>query len=392
MIRMRKKKFFILVLFIVICSVTLTAGGLIFYGKVIDNSVTVSEENYKELYEFANKYSKLYNLQKVIDEKFLWDVDDEKMLNGVYKSMTESLGDKYSDYMTKDEMEKFRNYLDGTFSGVGINFAQDKDGNIVVLRIVEGSPASESGIKPGDYLIAVNGKKYESTEKMAVDMRGKEGTEVDITYSRDGKEKTVKITRALVTEKSVFSKVLKDKIGYIAITSFEKTTAEQFETELRNLEMKNLKGLIIDLRGNGGGYTDQGIKIADMLLPECTISYTEDKNGKKEYYNSDASGTELKYALLVDGGTASTSEILAAAVKDNKGGKLVGERTFGKGIIQGTYPFADGSAVKLTIMQFYSPKGDTIHKKGIEPDYKVKIKESDKVDKQLKKAIRLLSE
>ena len=196
--------------------------------------------------------------------------------------------------------------------------------------------------------------------------------------------------RAEVTENSVDGTVLDGDIGYIRIASFAKKTAEEFKTELASMESKNVKGLIIDIRQNGGGYAEQGITIADMLLPECTITYMEDKQGKKKYYNSDESSTDLPYVLLVDENTASTSEILAAAVQDNKGGKLIGETTFGKGIVQVEYSFEDGSALKLTTHQYFSPNGKKIHKKGVKPDVVVKYDIGSGKDAQLARAKKIL--
>ena len=177
------------------------------------------------------------------------------------------------------------------------------------------------------------------------------------------------------------------------LTSEKKVLDEKqskLNTKKQSMENKNVKGLIIDIRENGGGYTDQGIEIADMLLPEGTITYMEDRNGKKTYYNSKEGRTKLKYVLLVDGNTASTSEILASAIKDNKGGAIVGTTTYGKGIVQEEKTFKDGSAFKLTIYQYFSPKGNKIHKIGVKPDYQVKLKEGATTDYQLQKALQLL--
>ena len=183
-----------------------------------------------------------------------------------------------------------------------------------------------------------------------------------------------------------------DGSGYILIKSFEEGTSEEFETELSAFEKQGVKSMIIDLRDNGGGYIDEGIKIADRLLKEGTITYMEDVNGKRKYYNSDEKATKIKYVVLVNENTASTSEILTAAIKDNKGGKIVGTKTFGKGIVQETTKFKDGSSLKLTVLRYFSPKGKVIHKKGIVPDVKVELDVNAGVDNQLKMAQTVLKQ
>lgn len=293
--------------------------------------------------------------------------------------------------MNKEEYKAWSKYVNGTFTGIGLTFTTDKKGNFIITKVLTDSPAASGGLKEGDKLLKVDGKTYSDADAMMLDMRGDEGTKVAITYERGGRQKTVNLIRAEVAEQSVFANVIDKKYGYIQITGFEKTTAEQFKAELANLENKNVKGLIIDLRNNLGGFMDQGIEIADMLLPECTITHTEDKNGKKEFYNSDENCTKLKYVVLVNENTASASEIVAAAIKDNGGGKLVGTTTYGKGIIQSTVAFKDGTAMSLTIMQYLSPKNNKIHGIGVKPDYQVDQKKGAKKDYQLEKAIDLLS-
>jgi carboxyl-terminal processing protease len=259
----------------------------------------------------------------------------------------------------------------------------------VVNRVIEGGPADLAGMKAGDFLLKVDGKSYEDSNKMAAAIRGEEGTTVEITYQRNGKTKKIKLIRGEVKEISVYASELKGGYGYIQIASFEADTAKQFQTELEAMEAKHVKGLVIDLRNNPGGMMDQCIKVADMLLPEAMITYTKDKNGKEETYNSDEHCTALDYVVLVNGNSASAAEIVAGAIKDN-GGKLVGEKTFGKGIIQGSIDLQDGSAMTLTIMEYFSPAGNQIHKKGVKPTHKVVLPDNAKTDLQLKKALELL--
>ena len=189
---------------------------------------------------------------------------------------------------------------------------------------------------------------------------------------------------------SVRSEVLEGNIGYIRISSFEEKTAEDFKQHLRDLELKGVKGLVLDLRDNGGGLVEVSVEIADMLLGEGVVTYTEDREGNKNYYKSNTGATNLPYVVLVNGGTASASEIITAAIQDNEGGKIIGTTTYGKGIIQSIEKLSNGDAVKLTIMQYFSPKGNIIHKVGIKPDVEVEALAEDTTDKQLEKAIELL--
>lgn len=392
MIKMKKNRFVLLIISVVVATLVAAGGGLYLFAGA-NNLTLVSKSDYETAIEIGNKYAKLEMLQNTIEEQFLWDIDEEEQMNAVYKAAVDAIGDKYSSYMTKEEYEEWTNYVTGTFTGIGIAFTQDDDGKYVINRVMEDGPAEASGLKAGDEILKVDGKTYDDSNQMAMAMRGDAGTRVKVTYKRDSNVKTVEIVRAEVKELSVYATVLEEgnlKYGYIQITSFESETAKQFKTELDAMEKEDVKGLIIDLRNNPGGMVDQCVEVADILLPEAMITYTEDKNGEKETYNSDEHCTKLNYVLLVNENSASASEIIAAAVKDNKGGPLVGKTTFGKGIIQGTMSFDDGSAMTLTIMQYFSPNGTKIHKTGVKPDYLINLDDDAKEDHQLEKAIDLL--
>jgi carboxyl-terminal processing protease len=389
MIKIKKSRFVIIIVCTVMATLLAVGAGFFVFAKANDVTL-VNATKYSKMEKIANRYSKLYALQNEINQNGLWKISQTKQMNAIYKGLFNSLGDQYSEYMTKAEAKKWDSYVNGTFYGIGVSFSKNDKGDFVVLKVFQDSPAEAAGLKKGDQILKVNGKTYKSADALGKAIRGKEGTKVELSIKRSGTTKNVSITRGEVTENSVYSSVLKGKIGYIWISSFSQNTADEFKTELKSMESKNVKGLVIDIRENGGGYTDQGIEIADMLLPEGTITYMEDRNGKKTYYNSKEGRTKLKYVLLVDGNTASTSEILASAIKDNKGGKLVGTTTFGKGIVQEEKSFKDGSAFKLTIYQYFSPKGNKIHKVGVKPDYQVKLKSGSTTDYQLQKALQLL--
>ncbi|MDO4395318.1 MAG: S41 family peptidase [Clostridia bacterium] len=391
MIRIKKSRFVASIIATVVATALIMCG--IGYGLMTFGGVTlVNKKEYTENEKIAEKYEKLYKLQTLIENTYLWDVDEDEQMDNVYKALVDSLGDKYSAYYNVKETKKLTEYLSGTFAGVGIVFSQSKEDptRYNVGRVIEDSPADSAGIKAGDVITAVDGKKYSDSEKIVAALRGELGSRVKVTFERDGEVKTAKLVRGTIEDPSVGATVIDKKYGYILISSFDKGTEKQFEEALNKMENKNLKGVIIDLRGNGGGVAEAGINIADMLLPEAVITKTVDKNGKEQVYNSDGECTKMKYVVLVNGDSASTSEILAGAIKDNNGGALVGTKTFGKGIIQTMEILKDQSSIKLTTMEYLSPKGKHIHNKGITPDYVVKQPKNSKTDLQLKKAISLL--
>lgn len=350
----------------------------------------VSAKDYKKAMDIKDRYEKLEYIQDKIKNEAYFETSDKKQMDAACKAVVKTLGDEYSEYFTAKEAKEWESYINGTFYGIGVVFTQNKNGSFVIKEVMDQSPAKAAGLKPGDFILKVDGKEYKDSDALRKSIQGKEGSQVSIEYKRKDKIDVVKITRGEVKEITVQSLMLKGRIGYLRINSFAEKTSSEFKKELKSMEKKNIKGLIIDIRGNGGGYADQGIKVADMLLPEGTITFVKDKAGKKTNYNSDENATKLKYVLLVDEGTASTSELLSGAIKDNKGGKLVGTKTYGKGVMQVEYPFEDGSALKITTHQFFTPKGNIINKKGIKPDYIIKNSLTDKTDKQLEKAIELL--
>ncbi len=368
---------------------TITA---LFIGAKLGNWFIVRGDEQGVIKAISKEYSNLPQILNLIDKKSIFKFNDKKAKDAALKAIVASLGDEYSEYLTKKETAAWESYLNGEFSGIGISFQKNDNGEYQVTEVFKNSPAENAGIKSGDIILKVDGKLYDTSEEMSEHIRGKNGTKVELVLRRDNKEINATMTRETVKEKTVYGKVLDDGSGYILIKSFEEGTSEEFETELSAFEKQGVKSMIIDLRDNGGGYIDEGIKIADRLLKEGTITYMEDVNGKRKYYNSDEKATKIKYVVLVNENTASTSEILTAAIKDNKGGKIVGTKTFGKGIVQETTKFKDGSSLKLTVLRYFSPKGKVIHKKGIVPDVKVDLDVNASVDNQLKMAQTVLKQ
>lgn len=382
--------------FILLLIAAAVAGAAVFFGvsRALSGAgygtATISASEYRQMKEMSERYEDLEQVYKRINKEYYQDVDPEKLIVGATKGMVNSLGDKYSSYMTKAEYDQWYSTVTGEYEGIGVTFVMEKKGQGSVVLVSEGSPAEKAGIKAGDVITKVNGKTFSDADKMSAEIRGDIGTEVKVTYVRDKKEKTVTIIRDKIVNKSVSSQVLAGDLGYIKIASFESSTYEDFRAALDSMEKKKVKGFIIDLRDNGGGLVETAVDTADDLLGKGNITYLQDRAGKKEYIDSDSRKTDLPYVILVNGNTASASEIVTAAVQDNKGGKIVGTKTFGKGIVQSTDTLEDGSALEITVLQYFSPDGHAIHKKGIKPDYVVKDDPKTDEDEQLEKAKGLL--
>lgn len=333
--------------------------------------------------------TKLAQIKSYIDKYYLEDYEDQELINNAYRGYVAGLEDPYSAYMTADEYESYELSSMGSYSGIGVTFQMDEKGNYVIVNVSKDSPADKAGLKSGDYLLKVDGKTYMDSDVMASNIRGKKGTKVKITYLHDEEEKEVTIVRDKIVQKSVDHKMLNDDIGYIQISEFISTTGSDFDKALDEIRKEGAKKLILDLRDNGGGLVDDAIQVADQFLDAGVACYVEDKNGRTEEYNVKDGKTDLETVVLVNGNSASASEILAAAMQDN-GYTLVGEKTFGKGVIQTSFQMPGGDAVKLTILKYLSPKKREIHKKGIKPNVKVKDDKDTKEDEQLEKAEDLL--
>ncbi len=390
---MMKKRNLVFVIIVSVLVGALTLSGVTFLiGQASGGYRTITNEEYENYKQIKDKYGKLVELEQYIKEKYYVPVDENDLMEGVYKGLFWGIGDPYSSYLTKEEYDEITISTTGEYQGIGVTIAPDDRGLINVVSPIDGSPAEKAGIKSGDKIISVGDQVYDgsSIDQAAAAMRGKPGTKVDLIIIRGQQELKFTITRANIIMHTVRSEVLEGDIGYIRISSFEEKTARDFKEHLRNLELKGVKGFILDLRDNGGGLVEVSIEVADALLEEGIVTYTEDRKGKKEYYKSKPGRTNLPYVVLVNGGTASASEIVTGAIKDHKGGVVVGTTTYGKGIIQSIEQLSNGDAIKLTIMQYFSPDGNIIHKVGIKPDIEVEDLADDDLDQQLVKAIELL--
>ena len=350
----------------------------------------------------AQTMNKLQVLEDTIDRYYLESVDEQTLEKGVYDGLVEALGDPYSTYYSSEELKELQDKTEGIYYGIGAYVGIDADTSLPRLTgIIEGTPAQESGLRAGDLLYKVDGEEVQGLELTQVvsKIKGEEGTSVHLTIIREGATDylEVDVVRRKVESPPVNQKMLDGGIGYIQITEFDTVTLDQFTEALAVCRGSGMKGLILDLRGNPGGNLNTVCDIAREILPKGLIVYTEDKDGKRSEYTCDGT-KEMKEPLvvLVDSGSASASEILAGAVKDYGIGTLVGTTTFGKGIVQRIISLSDGSAVKLTVSNYYTPNGNNIHKIGIKPDIEEKFDSeayyNDGVDNQLNKAIEIMNE
>lgn len=402
---MSKKR--IVTIFIILLIVTniITFGLTNVLALQFNTKVIVPKKEYTELYSIYDEFSKVLFVESLIKENYLRDVDDDKLLDGQLKGVVQSLDDPYSQYLTPDEYRSFSEQTSGVFGGIGVIVTPGDDNLITVVSPIEDTPGERAGIKPGDKITKVDGVEYfaENMDEAVKVMKGKPNTKVTLTIMRkdkDGKNEVLDmdITREEIRLVTVKSNIIDDDIGYIRLTSFDELTYEDFSKNLKGLEKSDVKGLIIDLRNNPGGLLNVCADIADELLDKGDIVYTENKRGKREYLRSGASHTDLPLVVLVNEGSASASEILAGAIKDHNRGELIGTTTFGKGVVQRIKPLSDGSAVKLTISEYFTPKGTNIHGIGIEPDVIVELNEDVETigpenlggDNQLQKAMEVL--
>ncbi len=342
------------------------------------------------------------NFRQFIEEKYLGEINDEAMLESAIKGYVAGLNDEYSEYITKEEMQEYMQETTGKYVGIGVYIANNTQTNqIVVLMPMKGSPAEEAGIKTGDIITKIEGKAYtgEELSEASSALKQEEGTKVQIEILRGEEVLTLEVERREVKVNHVEAEVLENNIGYMQISAFDEGCYEEFKQKWEELQAKNITSFIIDLRNNGGGIVDEAIDIADMMVEKNkTLLITESKNNKEETTKAKQNKTiDLPIVFLVNENTASASEILTAAVKENNNNvTIIGTTTYGKGIIQTIYNLTDGSGIKLTTNEYYTPNHNVIHKVGIKPDIEVELPEGESFytversnDTQLQKAIEI---
>lgn len=345
---------------------------------------------------------KVKKLESLIDAYFIDNVEESDLKDGLYKGLLEGLDDPYSCYYTQDEYAQLMQSSSGIYTGIGATVSQNvKTGVITIVKPFAGGPAYNAGLLPGDILYKVDGEEVSGKDVTEVvsHTKGEEGTTVELEVLRGTSTVTVTITRAKIEVPTVEYEMLDNQIGYIYIMEFDEVTAPQFRSALDELDKQGMKGLVIDIRGNGGGLLESVSDMLDRMLPEGLIVYTEDKYGKRVEKNSTADEAfDKPLAVIINGYSASASEIFAGALQDYGLATIVGTQSFGKGIVQSVIPLYDNTAVKLTVSKYYTPKGRNIHGTGITPDVEIDLEEEQKKlltvpkeeDGQLQKAIEIV--
>ena len=339
-----------------------------------DNTVTITKDEYARLL----RYEKLDVLMELVEMYYYEDVDEDEMLESAALGLIAGIGDVYSTYYTKEDMEAFNEETEGEYAGIGCQLLADpSDQMITITRVFKGSPAERAGMRSGDKIVYVNDvyySAYEMDDAVSV-MRGEPGGTVKVTVLRDLDTIDFDVTREIVNINYVEYEILGGDIGYVMVYDFLGDAYEGFAEAIDAFRAANVSGMIIDLRNNGGGLVDACVDMADLILPEGVVVSMRDKYDEVEEYRIDDEYFDVPMVLLVNGYSASASEILAGAVRDYGAGTLLGTKTFGKGVVQSALEFTDGSGIKLTTARYYTPSGECIHGVGIEPDITVELDE-----------------
>lgn len=334
--------------------------------------------------------AKLNAIDSVLDSFYFEEVDDEKAKDSIYKAYLSSYGDKYTVYYTADEYKKLTETTNGTFSGIGAVCQISSEGGILLVDVYESGAGYKAGLRSGDRIIQVDGTDVTDMDlSSAVALvKGEKGTQVGLKIVRDGATSDYTVVRDEIEVQTVNYAITEDNIGYISVSQFENVTAKQFKAAIEELKSEGAKGIIIDIRNNPGGLLTTVISMLKDILPNGLIVYTEDKDGnRKEYSDNDNEELDMPLAVLVNGNSASASEIFAGAIQDYGKGVIVGTQTFGKGIVQTVKPLTDGSAIKFTIAKYFTQKGQDIHGKGVTPDVVVEYDKDADEDTQISAAL-----
>ena len=384
-----------------------TVSALLFVGiSYVNGRYSLSFEKSNVTRSSVQKFNEA---RSILQKSFYEDIDTNKLLEGAISGMADSLKDPYTVYYNKDQMKAFtdmQRHTEDEYVGVGLPIILDKNGIITVLEPFDDSPAKTAGIRQGDKILKIDGKDITGLrdEALVASMiKGQENTETVLTILRQSENSTfdVRVVRKKIKAKlNIRSEMLENNIAYIKLKMFDENISENFISQLNKLVEQGAKSVIIDVRDNPGGLYNEVVSMADRILPKGTIVYTEDRQGKKNYQKSDATELNLPIVVLTNGNSASASEILAGAIKDYKKGTLIGTKTFGKGLVQTTYSFDDGTGLKVTIARYFTPSGICIHGEGIKPDIEVKLSDKYKDtpvsaipredDLQLQKAVQVI--
>lgn len=387
-----KIKYIITTIVVAIFVAVIASEATLYYynGKALKKVEASSDAN-----ENINVIAEnLRNFRKYIDEYYIGDINENKVLDETIKGYINGLDDEYSEYMTKDEWEDFQADALGNYVGIGIYMSVDENNNVVVVSPIKDTPAEQAGLKAGDIIVNVDDESVLGTSSDIVSskIKGVEGTKVKITVLRDTEYLDFEIERKAIKVYHVESEMLENNIGYISLLTFDEGCADEFKEAYNKVKSEGAQKIILDLRNNTGGLVNEALSIADMILPKNNkILITVNSKGDKEISESENDPiVDKDLVVLVNEYSASASEILVGALKDNKRAKVVGTKTYGKGVIQSVFMLKDGSALKLTVEEYYTPNETKINKVGITPDYEVNLNKDTEDDEQLNKAIELL--
>ena len=396
----KQKIYKIIMLIFVTALVTALITSVVVYNYAINgNSIKVTSSS-----EATDLEKSISKFKKIIDEYYLGDVDEEKLKEGALKGYIEAIGDEYTEYYTKEEMDSFEEDTLGNFTGIGIYMVKDTENNVIkVLTPIEGTPAYNAGIQPGDIISKVDGVEYtgEQMTEAANKIKGEVGTTVKLGIIRGTESLELEIKRENIKINHVESKTLDNNIGYLKLSTFDEGCADEFKQKYDELNAnKNIKALVVDLRNNGGGLVEEALNIADYFTDkDSKLLITVDKKEKEEIRKAKQSKyINVPVLVLINENTASASEILAGALRDNGIAKIVGTKSYGKGVIQEVLTLQDGTGIKITTNEYFTPNKIKINKVGIEPDETVNLPETvknvltveEKDDTQLQKAQELL--
>jgi carboxyl-terminal processing protease len=406
--RNMKNKFLAGLLSGVVGVILIAAIGFFLKPVILGDNFRIGQTNDKDNFVDSTNVDeiidKLNNLGTVIDQFYMEEVDEETLVEGIYKGYVAGLGDPYSTYYTQKEYDALMESSSGVYFGIGASVSQDvTTGIITIVKPFVSGPAYEAGILPGDIIYKVGEEEVTGKDLTEVvsKLKGPDGTQANLTILREGEEKELEFTlpRRKIEVPTIEYTMLDNNVGYISILEFDKITAEQFRDAIEDLDKQGQEGLIIDVRNNPGGLLDVVTDMLDRMLPEGLIVYTEDKYGNREEKTSDNEESfDKPLVVLINGNSASASEIFAGAIQDYELGTLVGTTTFGKGIVQSIYPLPDDTAIKVTVSKYFTPKGRNIHGVGIDPDVEVELNEElrrqvvieKSEDNQLQKGIEVL--
>lgn len=390
---------------IVIMLISLIIGGMVGSllnltskdnKKIIKTNSNVTTNVPDGFDEFLQAYDNIVN-------NYYEEVDSKKLIEAGINGMLEYLGDDYSVYMNQETTEDFNEQVNGKYKGIGVEITLIDEGGVKITNVFDDSPASKAGLKKGDIFVSVNGTDVSKSNALEVSelIKGSKEKNIDIVINRNGKEKKFTLSLDEVDIESVSTEIYEKngkKIGYIRLSIFASNTYGQFEKKLKELEKKNIDNLIIDVRSNSGGYLTSVTDIASLFLPKNKVIYQLDTKGVVEQvYSRTKESRNYKVVVLIDKASASASEILAAAMQESYGAKVIGTYSFGKGTVQAAYQLKSGSTVKYTIQKWLTPNGNWVNKVGVKPDIEVELTEeyvnnpSDETDSQLQKAIEELS-